>query len=204
MKTDYENLVLAVKQNNCLPSWNDLDAVVVLQNAQKYLKLCYIMAGSISHDPRTQIGALLVGSDGQCVGSGVNALPTGLVDGETDIEDTRNSELCSTDFKYTYMEHAERNAIYSAIRSGKSCKDVVMFCPAFSCVECSRAIIQSGIRVVVGHKQNIDLISERWRESVAIGRELFDKAGVVYCEWDGKIPSNPPITIQYNGTDFQP
>jgi dCMP deaminase len=204
MKTDYENLVMTVKQNNCLPSWNDLDAVVVLQNAQKYLKLCYIMADAISHDPRTQIGTVLVGSDGRCVGSGVNSLPIGLTDGDSDIEGTRNSPYCSTELKYTYMEHSERNAIYSAIRSGKPCKDVVMFCPAFSCVECSRAIIQSGIKVVVGHKQQCDLISERWKNSVAIGREMFDKAGVVYCEWDGKIKSNPPLTIQYNGAAFEP
>lgn len=63
-----------------------------------------------SKDKYTQIGAVIVGKDGEIVSTGYNSFPRGLDDG-LDYRQERPE-------KYYWFEHAERNAIYNAARIG--------------------------------------------------------------------------------------
>ena len=47
--------------------------------------------------------------------------------------------------KYDWIEHAERNAIYAAAREGRKLMGATMYLNKFPCVECARAIAQTGI-----------------------------------------------------------
>jgi dCMP deaminase len=62
--------------------------------------------------------------------------------------------------KYTFTEHAERNAIYEAARNGISLFGSSIFLPWFPCADCARAIVQSGIRQLVGYEP--DWTEERY------------------------------------------
>ncbi len=91
-----------------------------------------------SKDIHTNIGAVIVGKDKEIVSSGYNSFPRGIND---DIP-----ERLERPEKYFWMEHAERNAIYNAARIGVSTKGCTIYLSHwFPCVECARAIVNSGI-----------------------------------------------------------
>lgn len=54
--------------------------------------------------------------------------------------------------KYEYVEHAERNAVYNAARSGVRTEGAIAYLnwQPTPCVECTKAFIQAGIDEVVG------------------------------------------------------
>lgn len=70
---------------------------------------------------------------------GYNGLPRGV----EACDEERHSRVDGK--KYLWFEHAERNAIYSAARSGTSLEGCRIYITAFPCADCSRAIIQAGI-----------------------------------------------------------
>lgn len=51
--------------------------------------------------------------------------------------------------KYTFTEHAERNAIYSAARHGSTTRGATMYLPWYPCADCARAIVQADIAELV-------------------------------------------------------
>ena len=77
--------------------------------------------------------------------------------------------------KYFFMEHGERNAIYNAAREGIALSGCRLYIPAPPCVDCSRAIIQSGIIEVVCDTL---LVPERWQESCDAGIEMLLEAQI--------------------------
>ena len=52
--------------------------------------------------------------------------------------------------KYQYVEHAERNAIYNAARTGVPLNGCSAFVSLAPCADCARAMIQAGIVEVYG------------------------------------------------------
>lgn len=94
-----------------------------------------------SRDPHTQIGAVIVDDDNQIVATGYNGFPRGV-----EYSDDRLQRPT----KYDYFEHAERNAIFAAARRGIPVKGCRLYLAGkhFSCLDCARAIIQTGIRHV--------------------------------------------------------
>ena len=77
-----------------------------------------------------------------------------------------------------------------------------MYCPWFACTDCARAIIQSGISAVVGHKEFYEHTNERWTESTNIGMDMLKEAKVLTRLWSGKIGNN--MSIRVNGDQFHP
>lgn len=102
-----------------------------------------LISGKRSKDPNTQVGACIVNTDNKIIGIGYNGLPTGFSD--DDISWSREAENIN-DTKYPYVVHAEANAILNSTRSLKNAK---MYVSLFPCNECSKLIIQSGIKKVV-------------------------------------------------------
>ena len=155
-----------------------------------YLKHAYQIAEK-SPDPRTQNGAVLVDHSQGMISGCPNEFPRGV-----NVSDERWG-----DEKYHFVEHAERNTIYKAIRAGYSPEGLTLYCPFYACSACARAIIQTGIKNVVGHKEYMELVPERWVESVRMGHQMMHEAGVQCLFWSGKIGE---ITIRVDGKDFHP
>ena len=100
-----------------------------------------LLAAHRSKDPNTQVGACIVSENHIILSTGYNGFPFGCSDDEYSWE--REGE----DTKYTYVVHAELNAILNS--NGKSLKGARLYVTHFPCNECAKAIIQSGIREVV-------------------------------------------------------
>ena len=102
----------------------------------------------------------------------------GLVRG---VDDNKPERL-ERPTKYDFFEHAERNAIYNACLTGTSLKGCVMYATHAPCTDCARAIIQSGIKIVVTHEIKIDKTTPQntWRDKLDFSRQMFEEAGVEY------------------------
>ncbi|PKK93494.1 MAG: cytidine deaminase [Tenericutes bacterium HGW-Tenericutes-6] len=95
-----------------------------------------------SKDPSTQVGACIINTDKRIVGIGYNGLPQGCKD---DLFPWGNDgEFTNT--KYPYVVHAEANAILNATQS---LKNGSIYVTLFPCNECTKLIIQSGIKEIV-------------------------------------------------------
>lgn len=100
-----------------------------------------LLASRRSKDPNTQVGACIVDSDNIILSTGYNGFPFGCSDDE--FPWAREGK----DTKYSYVVHAELNAILNA--RGKSLKGAKLYVDLFPCNECAKAIIQSGITELV-------------------------------------------------------
>ena len=67
-----------------------------------------------------------------------------------------------------YVLHAEANAILKVARSTNSAVGATLYCTMSPCLECSKLIIQSGIKRLV--------YSEQYRDTS--GLELLKRAGI--------------------------
>ena len=114
-----------------------------------------------SYCVRRKVGALLV-KDQMIISDGYNGTPSGF---ENKCEDENN-------VSYPYVLHAEANAITKVARSNNSADGATLYVTASPCLECSKLIIQSGIRRVV--------YGERYR--ITDGLDLLQKAGIEVVE----------------------
>ena len=124
-----------------------------------------------SKDPSTQIGAVVVGEDGQILSQGFNGFPRGINDSE--------ERLNNRERKYELVVHGEMNAIYNASLNGVSLKDSTIYVYGLpTCNECAKGIIQVGIKKVVAMrpaKYNSD-----WDKSNKNAAALFKEADITY------------------------
>ncbi|MDD3197576.1 MAG: dCMP deaminase family protein [Eubacteriales bacterium] len=128
-----------------------------------------LLAARRSKDPSTQVGACIVNQQNKILSVGYNGMPIGCSDDVFPWE--REGEALDT--KYPYVCHAELNAILNNI--GFSLAECKIYVPLFPCNECSKAIIQSGIREVI-------YISDKYAEtdSVRASKKMMEHAGVQY------------------------
>ncbi len=108
----------------------------------KYFMGIAIMSSKRSKDPNTQVGACIVNPKKRIVGIGYNGFPIGCDD---DIFPWENDKPF-LDSKYPYVVHAEPNAILNA---NSSLDDCIIYVTLFPCHECTKLIIQSGIKEIV-------------------------------------------------------
>ena len=101
-----------------------------------------LLSAQRSKDPNTQVGACLVNRSKRIVGIGYNGLPTGLEDDQYPWHN--EGDLVET--KYPYVVHAEPNAI---LNSTASLEGATLYVTLFPCHECSKLIIQSGVKEIV-------------------------------------------------------
>lgn len=160
--------------------------------AKFWLARCYDLA-SDSPDPSNQNGALVIDRRRQeALGAGRNEFPYKVQVTDELINDREK--------KLFYIEHAERNAIFSAAKY-RGIQGCIMVCPWFACADCARAIVLSGITKVYGHKQRMDQTPERWKASVEAGLDLIRLHDVQIEFYDGEVGCKPIIV---NGQSWQP
>lgn len=122
-----------------------------------------------SKDPDTKVGCVIVGPSNEVRSIGYNGFPRGVNDGDS----SRHGRPA----KYLWTEHAERNAIYNAVRIGVPLDGCRMYLPWFPCAACARAIIQSGLTELVASKPDLD--HKKWGEDFRIATVLLKEGGVV-------------------------
>ena len=92
----------------------------------------------LSYCQRKQVGALIV-RENMIISDGYNGTPSGYINQCEDEEgDT-----------HWYVLHAEANAILKVAKSTQSAEGATLYITLSPCRECSKLIIQSGIKRVV-------------------------------------------------------
>ena len=104
---------------------------------QSYLEMASVWAKN-SYCKRRKVGALLV-KDRMIISDGYNGTPSGF---ENNCEDENGVTR-------PYVLHAEANAITKVAKSGNSSLGATLYVTAAPCLECSKLIIQAGIKRVV-------------------------------------------------------
>lgn len=102
------------------------------------------LASMRSKDPNTQVGACIVSDENKILSMGYNGFPRGCSDDEFPWD--REGEQLN-DTKYAYVSHAELNAILNY--RGGSLEGTKLYVTLFPCNECTKALIQAGIRCIV-------------------------------------------------------
>ncbi len=122
----------------------------------RYLRMARIWSEN-SYCRRRQVGALIV-KNKMIISDGYNGTPSGF------------DNVCEGESGDTlpYVLHAEANAITKVARSNNSSEGATLYVTASPCMECSKLIIQAGIRRVV--------FSEMYR--ITDGLDLLRAAGV--------------------------
>ncbi|MCK1642370.1 dCMP deaminase [Bradyrhizobium sp. 157] len=136
---------------------------------RRFFELCRLVA-TWSEDRSRKVGAVVVGPANDIRAIGFNGLPR-KVDGN---QQGRHSKQDGE--KYYWFEHAERNAIYNAARSGISTEGCRMYSSLFPCADCVRGIIQSGI-VELNTFQEPES-DEFFRRSFEVARAMLKEAAV--------------------------
>lgn len=142
-----------------------------------HLRGVYRFATKYSHDDSTHVGALINCPLGGSV-IGANRFSS--------IDQNLKKNLVR-ERKYPRIVHAEREAIYTAVRLNEKIAGGTMVCPWATCPECAQAIVLSGIREVIAHKEALDQTPERWQEALEIGKEILLDGGVYFTIWSGKL-----------------
>lgn len=111
----------------------------------RYLRMARIWAEN-SYCKRRQVGALVV-KNKMIISDGYNGTPSGF---DNVCEDAAN-------VTHPYVLHAEANAITKLARSSNNSEGATLYVTASPCIECSKLIIQAGIkRVVYGEHYRLE------------------------------------------------
>ncbi|XP_064191122.1 deoxycytidylate deaminase-like [Anguilla rostrata] len=170
-----------------------------------------LLTAQRSRDPNTQVGACIVNKQNKIVATGHNDMPNrcdgllswkGSPENSTDKDDQckksgdqrkKSDRQCEQsddqwlETKYPYVCHAELNAIMN-----KSCADLkgcTMHVTLFPCNDCTRLIVQAGIREV------IYLSKGDGRKEAIASERLLDKAEIKHRQFEG---ARNPITLNFS------
>lgn len=130
---------------------------------EKYIRMAFIWSEN-SYAKRRQVGCLIV-KDGMIISDGYN----GTIHGFPNVcED-------ETNHTFPYVLHAEANAITKLCKHGNKSEGAIIYVTDEPCLECSKLIIQAGIRRVVYCREY----------RIHDGIELLNRAGieVKHLEW---------------------
>lgn len=176
-------------------NWQPKNIEVVTEDLHRgFLREAYKYALGNSDDPATKTGAIIVSANlGEILAYGTNHFPDGL--------NPTKEERGDRKWKYDHIIHAEPAAIHAAARDGKATKGTVMYMPWVPCTPCAKAIIDAGIKMLIGHKETIIKTPERWWESTGYALDLLKKCGVRSCMYPGKIGE---VEAMFDGEIWHP
>lgn len=142
----------------------------------EYFMMNALLISARSKDPHNRVGSCIVNSDNKVLSVGYNGLPRGMNDDTFDWASTGEITGIKKDVKDYYVVHAERNAILNYMGSLDDLKGSTLYVTWFPCTECTKEIIQVGIKKVV----YLRMYSKK--ELVDISKIMLNHAGVkVVC-----------------------
>ena len=118
--------------------------------------------------PRGGVGCVVVGPYQEIRATGYNGFPRGVDD---NVEERHQRPA-----KYLWPEHAERNAIFNAARTGTALDGCTLYVNLHPCADCARAIIQTGIKLVVCTAPQLD--DAVWGEQFRTAQTMLREAAV--------------------------
>jgi dCMP deaminase len=118
---------------------------------------------TLSHCTRKKVGALIV-KEGMIISDGYNGTPTGF---PNECEDGQG-------LTHWYVLHAEANAIMKVARSTNNARHATLYLTHSPCRECSKLILQAGIKRLVYLNNYKD----------DSGLDLLEKGGVMLRQLD--------------------
>ena len=113
--------------------------------------------GNLSYCQRKKVGAIIV-KDKMIISDGYNGTPSGF---ENCCEDEDNVTKW-------YVLHAEANAILKLASSTQSAKGATLYLTLSPCKECSKLILQSGIKRLVYIDQYSDTEGLKFLENAQV------------------------------------
>lgn len=143
-------------------------------NPLKFLPVAQSLA-SLSKDPSTKVGCLVIDDDGNILSTGFNGFPRGVMDLPERYE--RREVKCGL------ICHAESNAIAQAARNGvKLYGSTLLVTKLYPCSQCARLIVQAGIFRVFAPP--IDKTNERWIDEWRVSLVIFEEGSVEVISYD--------------------
>ena len=140
----------------------------------RYLRMARIWSEN-SYAIRLKVGCLVVSKDGNIISDGYNGTPIGFENVCEYSEDKSRepfrdlpAERKRAYLSKPYVLHAEANAITKLARSTQSSEGATLYCTDMPCMECSKLIIQAGVKRVVYERPY----------RITDGEELLKRAGV--------------------------
>ncbi len=131
-----------------------------------------ILASARSKDPSNQVGACIVDDNHKILTSGYNGLTRGMSD-DIFYWNSIGEKTGEIDkIKDYFVVHAERNAILNYRGNMKDIEGTTLYVTWYPCVECTKEIIQIGIKKVV----YLRMYSKP--EKVKLSQMMFDAAGI--------------------------
>ena len=149
-------------------------------NWDEYFMGNAILASMRSKDPSNQVGACVVDEKNHKILSiGYNGLTRGMSDDEFDWLSTGEQTGIVKNIKDYYTVHAERNAILNFYGDSRKLEGATLYVTWFPCTECTKEIIQVGIKKLVYLRMYSKL------DLVEISKIMLEKAGVEVVEYNG-------------------
>jgi dCMP deaminase len=108
-----------------------------LRYDKAYLKMAESWS-ALSHCSRRKVGAIIV-KDDMIISDGYNGTPAGF-------DNCCENEQGETEW---YVLHAEANAILKVAKSTNNSKDAILYLTLSPCKDCSKLVLQAGIKKVV-------------------------------------------------------
>jgi len=140
-----------------------------------FMTMVYLVS-TRSMDEHTKVGSVIVNDLNVVMSVGYNSFVRGIND-EVPERQIRPE-------KYFWFEHAERNAIYNAGRNLRGCR---MYTNGVPCMDCSRGVVQVGIKEVIVDKTWNEDNRSKWQTHAKRTLEMFSEAGVAIRYWDGNL-----------------
>ena len=152
-------------------------------NWNEYFIRMAFLAASKSKDPSSKVGCVLV-KDNVVLSMGYNGFARGI-----------REDLASRwerPQKYSWVEHAERNACYNAARLGVQligCTAYLNWDPDCVCVDCGKALIQVGVKEIIGPNRPFATrpsatVANAADFNFSICKEMMSEAGIVFKRYD--------------------
>ncbi len=144
-------------------------------NWDEYFMAVALLSAERSKDPNTQVGACVADSNHKIVGVGYNGFPWGCSDDK--LPWARDGMYLDT--KYPYVCHAELNAVLNS--TAPNLQDCRIYVGLFPCNECTKVIIQSGIKEII-------YLSDKYADtdSVKASKRMLDQSNTGYRQFHGK------------------
>lgn len=139
-----------------------------------------MLASSRSKDPNNQVGACIVNDANKILSIGYNGLTKGMDDSTFDWNSTGEKTGVKENIKDYYVVHAERNAILNYRGNMSDLEGATLYVTWFPCNECTKEIIQVGIKKVV----YLRMYSKK--DLVNISKKMFNAAGVEVVAYNQK------------------
>lgn len=160
-----------------------------------FMTIVYTIA-SQSKDTSTKVGSVIVGPNRDIRATGYNGAPRGF--------DDADPRLSRRPDKYLVTEHSERNSIYQCARNGTSCAGTSLYVSWMPCMDCARAIIQSGIARVVIHRQGNEIMqsqSSQWAASFEMAEQMMTRCRVAVEWYSAPLPGY--VVGQFGGKRYR-